>query len=129
MERVTPGQAQWVLGRLLLDRRITQREVQRYVADMGREIYEIEQRLALLRDVPAHTHMVSVAARSAAGTPRRSRKGRTAGAKGPPRGIAGTLAVLLRSVPAAEHAAIAAIRANKGIKAAIRAARASVRKR
>jgi hypothetical protein len=50
--------------------------------------------------------------------------------KGPghSRGIAGTLAVLLRSIPAAEHAAIAAIRADKGIKAAINAARAAVKK-
>jgi stage V sporulation protein SpoVS len=45
--------------------------------------------------------------------------------KGHPRGIAGTLAVLLRSLPAAEHAAIAAIRADKGIKAAIKAAKAA----
>jgi len=41
------------------------------------------------------------------------------------RSIAGTLAVLLRSIPAAEHAAIAAIRADKGIKAAIKAAKAA----
>jgi hypothetical protein len=36
--------------------------------------------------------------------------------------------VLLRTLPAAEHAAIQAIRADKGIKAAIKAARAAAKK-
>jgi stage V sporulation protein SpoVS len=69
-----------------------------------------------------------VAAPATAGAPAKTRKRRAGGKKGHPRGIAGTLAVLLRSIPAAEHAAIAAIRANKGIKAAISAARAAVKK-
>lgn len=48
--------------------------------------------------------------------------------KGHPRGIAGTLAVLLRAIPAAEHAAIQAIRADKGIKAAIKAAQRAAKR-
>lgn len=42
---VTSGQAQWILERLLADRRISSQDVQRYMADMGREIQEIERRL------------------------------------------------------------------------------------
>ena len=47
--------------------------------------------------------------------------------KGHPRGIAGTLAVLLRTIPAAQHAAIQEVRADKGIKAAIKAAQTAAK--
>jgi hypothetical protein len=130
METVTPGQALWVIERLLADRRISQQDVQRYVADIGREIQDVERRLASLRDTADYTTVASRAPRRAAPAtsagkrrPRRAKKG-----SGHPRGIAGTLAVLLRSIPAAEHAAIAAIRANQGVKAAISAARAALKK-
>jgi hypothetical protein len=130
MERVTAGQAQWVLERLVADRRISQQDVQRYVADMGREIKELEGRLAALREAVGIGPSASpTPARTAApaATAVKRRPGRPKKGSGHPRGIAGTLAVLLRSIPAAEHAAIAAIRADKGIKAAISAARAAVR--
>ena len=62
---------------------------------------------------------------------RKTRKRRGGGRKkgsGHPRGIAGTLAVLLRAIPATEHAAIQAIRADQGIRAAINAAQRAVKK-
>ena len=43
------GQASYVLDRLIADRRISPGEITRYVSDMGREISELEARLASLR--------------------------------------------------------------------------------
>lgn len=123
---VTPGQARWVVERLIAERRISRADVQRYVADMGREIADIEKRLTSLREA-AGTPRARTPAPGRAVSPAKPRKRRTGGKKGHPRGIAGTLVVLLRSIPAAEHAAINAIRADKGIKAAIAAARKAIR--
>ncbi len=118
---VSPAQAQWIVERLIADRRISHADVRNILSDLDQEIADIERRLSSLRDAAGHAPVTSPAPRSepqAAKT--RKRAGRRK--KGHPRGIAGTLAVLLRSIPAAEHAAIAAIRADQGIKAAIRAA-------
>jgi len=123
---VTPGQAQWVIERLLADGRISAKEVNRYLDNMQGEIRDIERRLASLREAAGSGPVASPGPRrelAAAKTPRR----RASGKKGHPRGVAGTLAVLLRSIPAADHAGIAAIRAGKGIKAAIAAAKAAVK--
>ncbi|MEA2238202.1 MAG: hypothetical protein QOC81_2926 [Thermoanaerobaculia bacterium] len=128
METVTAGQAQWILERLLADRRISQHDVQRYVADIGREIQDLERRLASLREAAGNAPETSPPPRSATPKTGKRKPGLPKKGSGHPRGIAGTLAVLLRSIPAAEHAAIAAIRADKGIKAAISAARAAVKK-
>jgi hypothetical protein len=128
METVTAGQAQWVIERLVADRRISPQDVQRYVAEMGREIQDLERRLASLREAAGNASVASRAPRSLTPKTGKRRPGRPKKGSGHPRGIAGTLAVLLRSIPAAEHAAIAAIRADQGIKAAIGAARAAVKK-
>jgi hypothetical protein len=129
METVTAGQARWIIERLLADRRITQQDVQRYVADMSREIEEVERRLTSLREAAGQTPVTSRTPPSAApANAGKRRPGSPKKGSGHPRGIAGTLAVLLRSIPAAEHAAIAAIRADQGIPAAINAARAAVKK-
>jgi hypothetical protein len=129
METVTAGQAHWVIERLLADRRITRQDVQRYLADLGHEIEEVERRLTSLREAAGQTPFASRTLPSAApANAGKRRPGRPKKGSGHPRGIAGTLAVLLRSIPAAEHAAIAAIRADQGIPAAINAARAAVKK-
>lgn len=127
---VTPGQAQWVVERLLAERRISAMDVSRCLDDMQGEIRDIERRLASLREVAGSGPAASPAPRSAppALKTRERKSGRRKKASGHPRGIAGTLAVLLRSIPAAEHAAIQAIRADQGIQAAIRAARIAVRR-
>jgi hypothetical protein len=117
---VTPQQAQWIVERFVADGRISMTEVRRILADIPMEIAKIEQRLSTLRNAAPASAPRTVARLARAGKRARSRKGH-------PRGLAGTLAVLLRSVPAAEHAAIDAIRAEKGIKAAIDAARSAVK--
>jgi hypothetical protein len=124
---VTPSQAQWILERLIADRRVSSAEVQRLLADLGVEVEAIERRLAILREATGQAPATLPVPLRAEQPPKiRKRAGRQK--KGHPRGIAGTLAVLLRSIPAAEHAAIAAIRTEKGIKAAIKAAGAAARK-
>lgn len=124
---MTPGQAQYVIERLIKERRVSQVDVNGYLAEMGREIQEIEQRLAGLRAAAGPARVAAPAAPSAVRAPKTGKR-RTGAKKGHPRGIAGTLAVLLRTVPAAEHAAIQAIRSDKGIKAAIKAAQAAAKK-
>lgn len=124
---VSPAQAQWIVERLIADRRISAADVRSLLSDLGQEIREIEQRLSSLRDAAGHTSVASPTPRSEAPAAKvRKRAGRRK--KGHPRGIAGTLAVLLRAIPAAEHAAIGAIRSNQGIKAAIKAAQGAVKK-
>lgn len=126
MIAVTPAQAQWIVERLIAERRISAADVQSLLAELGDEIASIERRLASLRASAGRVPVASPAPRSEVpATKTRTRTGRR---KGHARGIAGTLAVLLRSIPAAEHAAIQAIRADKGIKAAIKAAQAAMKK-
>jgi hypothetical protein len=125
---VTPSQAKWIVERLISDRRISAADVRRLMGDLADEIATIELRLASLRDAAEPFRASSPESRRAGQTAKtKKRAGRQK--KGHVRGIAGTLAVLLRVIPAAEHAAIAAIRADKGIKAAIKAAQAAVKKR
>jgi hypothetical protein len=124
---VSPAQAQWIVERLIADRRISHADVQRLLLDLDQEIADIERRLSSLREAAGHAPVTSPAPhRQAPAAKTRKRAGRRK--KGHPRGIAGTLAVLLRSIPAAEHAAIGAIRADQGIKAAIKAAQAAAKR-
>lgn len=127
---VTPGQAQWIVERMIAERRISAAEVRNALAEKGAEIAELERRLAALREMRGDAPAGAQARRSepAAAKMRKRRGGRRKKGSGHPRGIAGTLAVLLRSIPAAEHAAIQAIRADQGVLSAIRAARIAVRR-
>jgi Arc/MetJ-type ribon-helix-helix transcriptional regulator len=123
---VSPAQAQWIVERLIADRRISAADVRSLLSGLEQEIRDIEQRLSGLRDAAGPTAVASPAPRSEAPAAK-TRKRQSRKKKGHPRGIAGTLSVLLRSIPAAEHAAIAAIRADKGIKSAIKAAKAAAK--
>lgn len=86
----TPGQAQYILDRLITDRRVSSAELSQYVEDMGREISDLEARLQRLRDAAgpvAAAAAVGIAA-GAAGVAmvRRGRKaGRPPGRRGPGR--------------------------------------------
>jgi len=131
---VTPGQAQWIVERMIADGRLSAADVRTILAAMGEEIAELEQRLALLQEArgdtpvapqPPRTERTPGKARKRRG--RRRTKALRTKASGRPRGIFGTLVVLLRSVPVAEHAAIQAIRADQGIRAAINAAQRAVK--
>ena len=85
---LSPGQAQYVLDRLLRDRRVTSSDVDRYVADMNSEISELEQRLHRLKEAagPALAAVAGIAAGAAgAAVVRRARRGRPPGRRGPGR--------------------------------------------
>lgn len=130
-QTVTPGQAQWIVERLLAERRITEADVRRYVDDMGCEISALEGRIAELRQIAgtgSSGGRRAMKAMKPTSKAQNARVGRGQGVAARPRGIAGTLAVLLRAIPAAEHSAIQAIRTKQGIRAAIKAAQATVKR-
>jgi hypothetical protein len=86
----TPGQAQYILERLIKDRRVSSAELSEYVTDMGREISDLEARLQRLRDAAGPIAAAAAAgiAAGAAGVAmvRRGRKpGRPPGRRGPGR--------------------------------------------
>jgi hypothetical protein len=81
--KITHGQAAYVLDRLIAERRVTRTDVNRYVAEMGREISDLERRLTALREAHGGT-IAAVAATVAAGAAAavavaRRRPGRPAG--------------------------------------------------
>jgi len=93
---LSPGQASYVLDRLIRDRHISQYDVQRYVNDMGREIDDLQRRLDSLRQ--AHGARAGAGAGAAAparrgrppGRPARpGRPGRPPGRPGRPPGRPG----------------------------------------
>lgn len=47
---LSPGQAQYVVNRLIAERRVSPHEVARYVGEIQRDIADIEARLARLRE-------------------------------------------------------------------------------
>lgn len=54
-QSLSPGQAQYVVNRLIAERRISPGEVARYVGEIQRDIAEIEARLARLREASGGT--------------------------------------------------------------------------
>lgn len=73
---VTPGQARWVIQRLISERRLSPGEVQRYVNDMQREISDLERQLESLRQAHGGGTFSSGSSSSSAGSAgaRRGRK-------------------------------------------------------
>lgn len=94
---LTPGQASYVLERLIGERRVSAADVERYVKEMQSEISTLEQRLQRLRDAvgPAAAAAAAGIAAGAAGAAvmRRGRKpgrpGRPPGRPGRPAGRRG----------------------------------------
>jgi hypothetical protein len=119
MENIRPGQAQYILERLLRDKRITRAEVDRYAREMGQEIEAIERRIAELRGAQRSAPTPSRQAPRSRAAKKTVKKVR----KGPPRGIAGTFAKLTRGLPDAERAKFETMRAKDGLKATVVALR------
>lgn len=110
-EALSPGQAQYVLERLIKERRVSSSDVSRYVTEMGQEISQLEQRLQQLRNAagPAAAAAVAgiAAGVAAVAAVRRGRKpGRPPGRPGRPPG----------RPPASEASAAGAKRAKRGRK-------------
>lgn len=64
---LSSGQASYVLDRLIAERRISPGEINRYVGEMGREISDLEARLARLREAAGSAAQAAVAGVVAAG--------------------------------------------------------------
>lgn len=73
LEDLTPGQAKFVLERIVTDKKIRSRDIDRYLKEMDSEIKTLEERLSLLRGASA--------ARPAAGARKRGRKKSSAAVK------------------------------------------------
>ena len=84
---LSSGQASYVLDRLIAERRISPGEINRYVSEMGREISDLEQRLARLREAagPAAAAAIAGVAAGIAGAAA-ARRGRRPGRPGRPPG-------------------------------------------
>jgi hypothetical protein len=81
---LSPGQASYVIDRLVSDRRISAGEINRYVSDMHHEISELEQRLASLRNAAGGPSAAPV--RRGPGRPPKSATAAGAAAPAAPRG-------------------------------------------
>lgn len=79
---LTPGQASYVLERLMRDRRVSANDVERYVGDMRREIDELETRLQSLRAATGGGSDKQSGASAGGGLPARRRPGRPPRAAG-----------------------------------------------
>jgi hypothetical protein len=120
--KLTPGQASYVLERLISDRRVSAGEVARYVSDMRREIDELQQRLESLRAASSGGERLAPP----------GRRGRPAGARGRRRGrpvtaerrasqqLQGRYLGLIRQIPKTKRAQYQKTAKEKGREAAIR---------
>lgn len=70
---VTGGQAKYIVDRLRAERRISDRDIQRYVGEMGREISDLEQRLERLRAAAGTSQSRPVASEARRVAPQPSR--------------------------------------------------------
>lgn len=110
---LTPGQALYIIERLVAERRISVADVQRCLDAMQSEIAALERQIAELRD---DAPTAPRAPQRGAAAPR---KKRVDGRKGHLRGIAGTFDVLTRDMPAADRAKYEELRAAKGLSVAV----------
>jgi len=95
---LSPGQASYVLDRMIAERRISLGEVNRYISEIHREISDLEARLSSLRSASG----ASAAAPSRGpGRPRGRRPGRPPGRPGRPPGRPPAAASAPAAAPAA----------------------------
>lgn len=78
---ITPGQAHYIIERMLADRTITRRDLNRYKKDLDSEIAELESRLANLRDAAEESGGESPGRRRGGTKRRRASKGAAKGRK------------------------------------------------
>lgn len=131
---ISGGQAQYVLRRLIEERRITAKDVERHAGEMQREIAALEERLRMLREVADEAPVGRGRRRERDGTsseeaaePRRRRKGRRRRKQNlsPERRAAlqlqGRYMALIRKIPARKQSQYKKLLRTKGKEAAIKA--------
>jgi hypothetical protein len=135
---LSPGQASYVLEKLIADHRISPGEVNRYIGDMGREISDLERRLQALRAATGGGAAAvgaaprrrgrppgRPAAASPTAAPRRRRGRRRRGAaitaeQSASRQLQGKYLSLIRQIPASRRGQYSRIAKERGREAAIR---------
>ena len=83
---LSSGQASYVLDRLIAERRISPGEINRYVGEMGREISDLEARLARLREAAGPAAAAAAGLVAGAAGAALVRRGRRPGRPGRPPG-------------------------------------------
>lgn len=128
LSALTPGQARYILEKLVSDRRVSAGEMNRYIGDMHREIDSLEERLQSLRSAaPERAQQQPGAWRRGPGRPPGSgarKTGRTTTALTPEqrasRQLQGRYLGLIRQIPATRRGQYARLAKEKGREAAIK---------
>lgn len=121
--QLTPGQASYVLERLIGDRRVSAGEVARYVNDMRREIDDLQHRLETLRAASGGALVASRRRGRPPAVPRGRRRGRPTAVTAERRAsqqLQGRYLGLIRQIPKTKRAQYQKIAKEKGREAAIR---------
>lgn len=125
---LTSGQAEYVVNRMLADRRISSAEINRYVSGMQDEIREIEARLARLR---ADAEGAQATAKRRRGRPPGRPRGRRvakASKTNTSQQLQGRYLGLIRQIPASKRAQYSKTAKEKGREEAIKQMRAALGK-
>jgi hypothetical protein len=137
---LSPGQAHYVLQRLISDRRISSSDITRYTNDIKREIADLERRLQSLRE--AGSEVIRGAIQRLTPGRRRGRPPGTGAAKGAKRRrrarvtseqrasqvLQGRYLGLIRQIPATRRGQYQKIAKERGREAAIREMRSALNK-
>jgi hypothetical protein len=119
--QLSPGEALYVLDRLVISKRVTTSEVARFAAEMHEEIADLERRLAALRQAaestrsgsqPRATRQSDGPAKPVAASLMRSRK------------LQGEYMGLIRHIPASVRPRMKKLAGEQGREAAVKAMRA-----
>ena len=124
----SPGQAAYVLERLIKDRRVSQGEVNRYMSEMHHEISALEQRLQSLRDAagalfrrgPGRPPRSAASAPAATQATKRRRRSAITAEQRASRQLQGRYLGLIRQIPASRRGQYQKTAKEKGREAAIK---------
>lgn len=137
--QLSPGQASYVIDRLISDRRISAGEINRYVSEMHREIADLERRLQALREASGYARRSQAAApraaaprAAAAAAPakagRRRRRSAITAEQLASRQLQGRYLGLIRQIPASKRGHYQKIAKDKGREAAIKEMHSALKK-
>ena len=126
-QKLSPGQASYVLDRLIGDRRVSRADVQRYVNDMHREIGDLERRLQSLREATGNAirsaiHALTPGKRRGRppGTGKKRKSAKITAEQLASRQLQGRYLGLIRQIPASKRGTYQKIAKDRGREAAIK---------
>ena len=126
LPQLSPGQASYVLQRLVSDRRVSAGDVTRYVSDMQREIEELQRRLETLRAASGGGEAIvrrgpgRPRSTAAPATKRRRRRPAVTAERRASQQLQGRYLGLIRQIPSSRRAHYQKIAKDKGREAAIK---------